>query len=77
MTKEFEEPDYMHDMRCTKILIWCSAGISLCVILFVLVFTFSSCTVNLNNISTEGTATDIVDDVTETKTDADLSIPAM
>ena len=75
--KEFEEPDYLHDMACTKILVWCSAGISLCVILFVLAMTFSSCTINMSNVSTHGNASDVVDDVTETKTDANLSIPAI
>ncbi len=41
--------------------------------------TLTSCTVNMNNISTKGQASDLVDDVTRTDptTDTNIEIPAI
>lgn len=46
-------------------------------ILFMVPFIVSSCTINIIQTSTHGTASDVVDSDPTTRTDADVSIPGL
>lgn len=44
-------------------------------VVFMCVSLFTACTFNFSMVHTEGLATDVVDDITETKADSNLDIP--
>lgn len=51
----------MNEERSTKILLFVTGIISLMIALVFLLFVFVSCTISFHNISTEGSATDLID----------------
>jgi hypothetical protein len=74
----FDFPDFDQDMKATRKLMAIAGTISLIVSGVVIVFLcLSGCTINLNNITNSGEASDLVDEVTTEETQAQLSIPAL
>lgn len=75
--KEFESPEYFHDLKCARILIWSAAGVSAVFALVMILIMTSACTMNFNNymISDSTIKTEQEEDVeVETETEVESKL---